>query len=450
MGIRCFGAVAALASLSWSVDAGAHALDHLKTKDDIGINKIPNAGTSRILVVPAWVGAPFPAAALEAMRAYYAEAGGPGTFRQYWLDMSGGRYDPIPVLVEPVEYPDSCPIPSKTVADCTVSFTDQDIIVNGEVAIALGDVLSRVRDEQNVDLSQFDINGKDGAPDGYFDGVIMQASVAEGVTPPLAALFNETIVATQPGGGGSMLSMGNVALVPPDDHEFGHLFGFIDLYNGPPVNCLMSQEGSLGAYSRQQIGWGEVIDVTPPLQIDLAPTLAGGSILRIGSAPQYLLIENRGGDLHRQYDMSVEGAYVYSIDETKLPDGPLGFLTPELDGLYLPNAEAPYLDVAAPVGCDLYDASSSNRCALAAAGETRALSHPSGAAGTGLTLRVDRVDADGTVRVQIYEGDTVPDFPEPAAEDEEVSGCALSPGSARPLPAVLLMALGLIALRRRR
>lgn len=434
-----------LSSLVVPALAGANALDHLKTTDDIGRNKIPHLGTSHILVVPTRVGTPvFPATHLAQLRAFYDPAGGPGTFRRYWQVVSQGKWDPIPTLVEPVMYVGSCPIPGRTAQNCRLTISDVDLIGQRGVGAAVENILGRVRDEQNVDLTTFDVNSASGAgPDGYFDGLIFDTDIYSGIGFPLAALGNEAIVDARPGG--PRLSAGNVALVPPDLHEFGHLLGFIDLYNGPAVNCLMSDIAStLSAFSRQQIGWGEVRRITGDLEIDLKPVLASGPVLRIGEAPRYIMVENRAGPDHVMLDQSVPGVYVYSIDEDRLPSGPLGFLDLAAQNLYFPNSGAgPYLNVNLPVGCSLFRPTDANRCALGE-GATRKLIHASGE-DSGFTLTVGASQADGTVHISLQTA--ADDNDNDNDGDKDGGGCVV--GHQRD-GAWIFLALAALAMTRRR
>ncbi len=407
--------------------AFANALDHLRTQDDIGLNKVPHLGQSRILVIASRVGRDLTPAEWNRLQASFDPTGPEGSFRAYWRANSVGRYDPVPTLVQPVIYRDRCPLPGKTLADCRFTINDINLIGQRGLKVVFEDLLSRVRDEQGIDLTAFDVNGADaGVADGYFDGVIVDTDMYSGVSLPLAALLANTAVVTawprspdaglEDAGtfdGGPTLRAGNVALVPPDFHEFGHSLGFIDLYNGPTVNDLMADTTStLGAFSRQQIGWGEVVPVTADVELDLAPTLEGGKILRIGAPPKYLLIENRGGPKHPRYDVSHAGIYVYSVDESKLPTDPTGFLDLTNQTLYYPNKTAPYLYVNVPLRCDVGNASSRGSCALALYDEARVLSDSAGAA-VGWTIRRSSTQDGGTVRVALRQGTELPPSFEP-------------------------------------
>lgn len=413
-------ALASLAMLS-SQPAEARALDHLLSTDDIGLNKIPHQGTSNILVIPVHVGeGGFPAGQLADLQAQFNPDG--GSFRTYWQTTSAGRYDPVPTVVAPLEYPDRCPLPGKTVATCNVTFQDVQLITSGGLRTAFEDMLGRLRDEQQLDLSSFDINGADGQADGHFDGVIVVSNIADGVAPPLDAIFNGTTVAD---GGGGMITLGVVAMAPPVHHEFAHMFGLIDLYGGPPVNGLMSESSNaISAFTRQQLGWGDVVEVTAPMEIELPPVLDGAPrILRVaapGGGPRYVLLENRSGEHHGDFETGTPGLYLYSVDEETLADGPLHFLDLVSGQLRLPNAEAPYMNVALPVGCDL--AGGPNGCALTGVGASRTISHAD-AGDTGFTVTIVDEAPDGTLTVALSDGSEVP-----APGDGEDAGLSASGG----------------------
>jgi hypothetical protein len=423
--------------------ARGDALDHLNTKDDIGINKIPHRGTSHILVIVERIAANSLSQTRWAqMQQFYAPAGGAGTFRDFWKIVSRGAWDPIPTLVQPVLYP-KCFIPGRENTSCQVTLNDIDLISTGAIKAAFENILSRIRDEQNVDLATFDVNGARGpGQDGYFDGVIVDSDIYQGVAFPLAAFGNEATVMSAPGGGGRPITCGIVAMVPPDLHEFGHTFGFVDLYGGPTVNCLMSDiHATLGAFSRQQIGWGEVRPIGGHAEIDLAPVLDGGPVLRFGAAPRYLLLENRGGAQHAALETSPPGINVYSIDEDRFPTGPFGFLDTANRSLYLPNAGPPYLDVSLPVNCALALAGEGG-CVLAGAGVERDLVHASGEP-TGVHLKLGATNPDGTIHLSI----DAPPLP-PGADTG--GGCAIAPRPSPPLAFAFAFAFSLFVLRKRK
>ncbi len=451
---RAVSLLAALVLLVAPAASSAHAIDHLQDKTDIGRNKVPHEGTSHILVIPSRTGSTtFPMARWQALQDYFDPEGGPGTFRAYWQTQSLGRYDPIPTLADPVLYPDECPIPGKPVNNCRFFIDDAELLFSGAVQTALTNLIERVRDEQDIDLSQFDVNGvQEGVPDGWFDGIILSTDLFDGLGLPLAALGQELSVPTTPremtseddagtlddagagtldggsddaGDPGPTLSVGVIAFIPPDTHEFGHNLGFMDLYEGPVITDLMGRPGSgLSAHSRLQIGWGEVQDVSEPMEITLEPVLEGGPILRFGSPPRYVLVENRSGPKHNQTEDDFPGIYVYSIDENELPTGELGFLDINNGDLYLPNKPEPkqgnvdciddcYLNVNMPIGCRFAAADEFDACVLGGDGVKRNIEH---AADGPLGFYIEQVarDFDGSITLRIVsgtlsEGDAGPD-----------------------------------------
>ncbi len=446
-----------------SASASAHPLDHLRTRNDIGLHKVPNTGVSHILVIPVRTGADgISLSEWAELQRMFDPAGGPGTFRHYWQVSSGGRYDPVPTLLDPVLYPDSCPIPGRDLTNCELSLSDIGLLLSGAIGETYEAILERVRDERQIDLAQFDVNGVDGMSDGFFDGLIFDADIYGGVALPVAVL-NNTVEVESTAGSGQMIGAGIIAMSPPAFHEFGHLFGFIDLYGGPTVNGLMEDaDATISAFSRQQIGWGEVVDVDAPIELALKPVLDGGQILRIGSRSQYLLIENRGGPKHTQYDSGAEGVFVYTVDESQLPTTPLGFLDVASRELYLPNATAPHLAVALPVGCTASHTQGAGACVVAP-GEPRALIHESGDV-SGWLLSTSPAAADGTVNITIGPEMVMmmpppdePKDPEPmeptktatptASRPVESSGCTTSGPSSLGFGLLMLTAFALIRRR---
>lgn len=126
---------------------------------------------------------------------------------------------------------------------------------------------------------------------------------------------------------GPEIQLGVVALIPPENYEFGHNLGFIDFYNGPTFNGLMAtSDSALSAFSRLQAGWGEADVVTEPGTFQLAPVYEGGKILLFGQAPRYVLLENRSGEQHTKVDESYPGLHLYSVDEDQLPTEEFGFI----------------------------------------------------------------------------------------------------------------------------
>lgn len=506
----------ALALLSPNA-AEANALDHLQTMEDIGPNKVPNRGQSNILVLVTRVGVPsFPPDEWARLQQQFDPEGGPGTFREFWQVQSRGAFDPVPFIADPVLFPDECPIPGKTLGDCFINLQDFSLLTTGAIRDLFQLVLERVRDEQGIDLSQFDINGKDGEPDGHFDGIILDTDFyvpltggAAGLGIPLVALGQEVTVEPRPIGddedagivdggasdagvtdggptdggfgdggpsdGGSAddpdagpsedaLVAGLISLVPPANHEFGHNLGFIDLYGGPQVNGLMFRSDlGLSAFSRMQIGWGEVVEVSEAGTIELPPVLDDGTILKFGDGERYVLVENRGGEKHvGAIDRSVPGLYFHSIDESQFPQGPLGFLDLINGTLALPNEDPPYLNVTLPLNCQVYSLADPNSCTLTGEGARRDVVHQGGEH-QGFYIEQGPTAEDGTITIFVREGEVpveepdagLPDAgasepePEPSAEPDPATGCGGC--SATPAePSLLLLAFAMVGLWRRR
>ncbi len=490
-----------------STSAGAIALDHLQTTNDIGINKVPHRGTSKVLVIPMRVQQELTAFEQEELDTVFNPAGGPGTFRGFYQAQSLGAYDPVPTLAE-VLYYDECPI-SLANDDCHLNITDFQTFSAGEIRALITDMLERVRDEQGVDLSQFDINSADcpddqECPDGYLDGLIVSTNIFGGIAFPLAALSsgNPVTVLAEPqpipdagpgldagpalDGGptldagppdasvpdGPTISVGILALVKPYMHEFAHTLGFIDHYRlnvelnpGPTVNDLMALEGrGFSAFSRTQIGWSTFTEVTEPGTYMLEPVLQGGTILKFGGEEKFVTVANRQGVLHEDYDSSPPGIYLHSVDMRQLPTTPLGFVDLLGGQLYYPNQNPPYLNASMPLDCRLTDDIDFLPC-RAIEGSARNIEHASDGL-LGFYITVDMVSADGTAQVTVHEGtreESLPDAgapdaaagePEPQPEPEPIGnnsdddcGCASSPVESLPLAGLLLL---VASLRRRR
>lgn len=466
--------------------ANANALDHLQTMEDIGPNKVPNRGRSNILVLVTRVGVPsFPPDEWARLQQQFDPEGGPGTFREFWQVQSRGAFDPVPFIADPVLFPDECPIPGKSLAECFINLQDFSLLTTGAIRDLFQLVLERVRDEQGIDLSQFDINGKDGEPDGFFDGIILDTDFyvpltggAAGLGIPLVPLGQAVTVEPTPVTGGvedggivdgglsdggvvdgglsdggvvdggldagdapqdagpseDALVAGLISLVPPANHEFGHNLGFIDLYGGPQVNGLMFRSDlGLSAFSRMQIGWGEPVDVTEAGTIELAPVLDTGTFLKFGDGERYVLVENRGGDQHvGAIDRSVHGLYFHSIDESQFPEGPLGFLDLINGTLALPNEDPPYLNVTLPLNCQVYSLTDPNSCTLTGEGARRDVVHQGGEH-LGFYIEQGPTAEDGTITIFVREGEVPVEEPDAGVTDAGTNEPDAEPG-AEPEP----------------
>ncbi len=131
--LRLF-AVASLGAL-FCAPAFGYALDNLRTTDDIGLNKVPHQGTSRVLVIAMRVGGPFEEGVWNTLVNEYNPEGGPGSFRDFWRTESNGAYDPIPYLAPPLIYPE-CPIPELG-DSCRINVEDFNALISGDIQALL-------------------------------------------------------------------------------------------------------------------------------------------------------------------------------------------------------------------------------------------------------------------------------------------------------------------------
>lgn len=427
------------------VPAAAHgyALDHLQTTADIGPNKVPNKGTSRVLVVLQRSFGEGDPDRYQQLLDFYDPEGGPGTFRTFWNLQSKGTYDPIATVVDPLIY-DECPVPGVDPDTCQLSLDDITPLLEGALHASLTRMLEDVRERDGLDLREFDVNGPGcelgmACPDGWMDGLVIDTDTFGGLAFPLAALAGPVTVDARVSGVGEptdddLVSIGIVALTPPARHEFAHNLGFIDSYNGPTLNGLMAWTRlGLSAYSRLQIGWATDVVIDGPQALSLPPVLAGGDVLRIGERPRFLLIENRGGPDHALWNESPAGINIFAVDENQLPDTELGFLDILAGDLYYPNQQPPYFNINVPLGCSL-DGDDGNGCVLEQAGQSLELVHPITGA-TGWWLVVDAIAADGTTEVRITDEEPVPFVPPADAGLANDGGPQLAPdGGLEPTP----------------
>ena len=401
----------------------AAPLDNFVVRDDIGPNKIPHLGTSHILVIPVVATATWDPQLVQ-MQDTYAED---GWFREHWLTESNGLYDPIPTVVDPVVI--ECPFESAGPL-CEIDPTNFQLLFGDQLQDVFEGVLRTLRDEQGIDLAHFDVNGMDGEPDGYFDGVVIHTSLASGVAFPLVSFNQEASVGILGDDDENTLTVGMPALSPPELHEFAHAFGFIDHYGGPGPEGLMDQGQSehFSAYNRSLLDWSEVFDVTVPIELTLGPTTEGGRILKLGDGEQFLMLANRDG-----------AVVVTSIDEEALPVGELGFIDVAEQDLYLPNRDEPWLNrLVLEHNNPLSD--------LAQRGDVMRLAHASDG-DTGWTVRVLGV-TDDWVRLVLEDGTATVQLVEPEPEGFEVRACGCDQTSG---PSSLVGLFGLLfAFRRRR
>ena len=227
------------------------------------------------------------------------------------------------------------------------------------------EILQQVDGE--VDFARYDNDGPDGIPnsgddDGYVDlifinlkkvpqGLFLGAAVG---TPTLG--LHKEFVTRDPAAGGGIIkirknkgttqeawSFARVAGIVA--HEFGHILGLPDLYNrsfkygDPPeedsggIGCwgLMGR-GALGwsgddgpvsfcAWSREQLGWADVVEITQDVSdLVIEDVATTGKIYKIPiSQNEYFLLENRQSSLC-YYDRHLpgDGLLIWHVPSTSL------------------------------------------------------------------------------------------------------------------------------------
>lgn len=296
--------------------------DEFIESNDIGQNKVPHTGLSRILVIPVIVDT-LPVPDMKKWRAFFQNDLDAFTFKNFWHVNSLGKYETDVTLLDPIHY-DKCPLPD-SFTGCKVARGDVNALQPG-IDFVKG-LLKRAQKERNVNFADFDINGPKQVADGWADGIIIMSNADfTGVALPVS-LFKDLKL--------DGVRIGAVAFAALDDnevipvHEFGHLLGFGDLYHEHKRDrgtflSLMGEYDTgmplIDAYSRVKIGWAEIVDVTGPVaEYRLPPALTSGYVLRIGGEKEYFLIENRMPGKLFDRALKGPGIAVYHIDESTLP-----------------------------------------------------------------------------------------------------------------------------------
>jgi M6 family metalloprotease-like protein len=336
--------VALAASLCFiSVSAHADFIDHFATAEDTGQAKIPSVGDSKILVVTIEVEG-FEPLDIETIRALFEPepTSGQPNFTDYFTRMSLGAFRPVAQVLDPVRF-ESCPLPEDYFGyrNCRIPRNGvgdggiNDALESLEVGInLLEEVLRRVDEEQDVDFSEFDINGPDGQADGEIDGLLLLHNINfGGIAMPVYFLrqggaieIDETKI--------NIVGIAESALVGL--HEFGHLVGWADLYDesDQTQGLQYSSMGAwlyetnppaLDAFSRTVAGWVEPQVITEGQEVKdlrLRPVVDTGDIVQVGEGDEYFLMENRGA-LEGDYidsDIDVRGLAIFHVNMRRYPD----------------------------------------------------------------------------------------------------------------------------------
>ncbi|MBI2502319.1 MAG: immune inhibitor A [Candidatus Latescibacteria bacterium] len=249
--------------------------------------------------------------------------------------------------------------------------------------------------DENLDFAQFDNDGPDGVPNsGDDDGVVDAVFLVLASTPRHFLLGEATGIGTLgfeekfisgdagrrgesmrilPGRGTLQQGRSFAEAVGSMCHEYGHVLGLPDLYDteflkkqgAPPEEdaagvgawCLMGW-GALGwngddgpnsfcAWSRLQLGWTEVAEVTREDQeIRLEEVGSSGRILEVPlSGLEYFLVENRRRSSYYDRQIPGEGLLVWHVRQI-----PPQVTAPEKTVVDLECADGRWRDAGYPLG----------------------------------------------------------------------------------------------------
>ncbi|MFN7131197.1 MAG: hypothetical protein ACK4N5_03890, partial [Myxococcales bacterium] len=282
--------------LSLPLTARADFADHFARRDDIGMQKGPVLGKSRMLLIPVEVKgfAPFD---MHATRVFFESDEELG-LRNYYRVNSNGRWDFEATVLDPVVF-DKCPLPEDRFPGCKIARGDVNALQPG--LEMLREVLRRV--DPVVHFRDYDINGLEGKPDGYADLVgIVTNTPFGGIALPVFFVNNGDNLAGDTGGPFVLdgIKLGVVALGGNDKngmvmlHEFGHSLGLTDLYaeNGTYPGTHFSAMGSwhydyrpplFDPETRFRMGWVTAKVVSGTVRAVLKPVAEGGDVYKLGT-----------------------------------------------------------------------------------------------------------------------------------------------------------------------
>lgn len=319
--------------------AQAGFVDMLATRADIGPAKVPSVGRSRILVIPVTfnAGSQAPLPMRELTRFFGPAREDVPTFAGYWRDNSLGRYSVEVEVAQPVVYA-GCPlVPAPAL--CTPARSDPSAFPSGVPLVR--DILTRATRESALDWRRYDLNGPDGKPDGYADGVLILWNGSHyGIAFPFGLLdarlaFEHDGVRVPLVGLASGPRVLGVAL-----HEFGHLLGLADLYDehGTTLGFSLSLMGNwnyrfatlpfMDAFSRWRLGWADLVE-WHGTGAALMPPAETGRVYKLGGAREFFLAENRGPTRLYDRQLTQPGLNVVrvNLDRAPAPEASAAFRT---------------------------------------------------------------------------------------------------------------------------
>ncbi len=328
--MRCFAALlVALVHFVPLRAARADYMDHFAQRSDVGPRKVPYLGPARLMLIPVEV-AGHPALDRPQLQRFFSEED-PQGFVRYFRTASRGRYQPE-VTVAPTVHFDECPLPPQQFPNCAVARGDIAALTGGMDMIR--EVIRRA-DGLGVDFAAHDVNGRDGRPDRFADGVMILANVPFGGIAFPFAFFNQGDNLAGGTGGPLMVDgirIPHVAIAGEGDsrvmiHEFGHLLGLTDLYDesGQYDGLHLSFMGAWSygpkiplpdAETRYRLRWANLLQVRGPGRMRLRPAETSGEVLRFGAGDEYFLVENRGPGGAFDAEFTERGLVVYHVDRT--------------------------------------------------------------------------------------------------------------------------------------
>lgn len=303
--------------------------DHFAQREDIGPHKVPYLGPARVLVIPVEVSGAPPIDLARVQRFFTPDE--PGGFVDYYHTASVGRYQPE-VTISPIVHFDSCPLPPESFPNCAVPRGDIAAFTPG--MNMMREVIKRA-DALGVDFTQLDVNGRKGVADGFADGVMILTNIKfGGIAFPFAYYNRDDNLAG--GMGGALIVDGikipMMAIAGELDtytmvHEFGHLLGLTDLYDetGAYDGLHFTWMGAWNydpdiplpdAESRYRLRWADVVQATGPARFRIPPVEQSGRVIRLGTGPEYFLVENRGPGGRFDREFTARGLVVYHVDRT--------------------------------------------------------------------------------------------------------------------------------------
>ena len=321
----------------WLFPTFVHAgyVDHFAVKDDIGKFKVPRFGESHVLVVPVNLDTrKRPRVDPDAFERFYSPKTNGVNFSDYYAIASGGRFRPIPIVAEPVEW-DDCPLLPYQQERCTPLRRDPTALFTAQRLVR--DILERL-DARGFDFRSIDRNGPGGKPDGWADGVVIVTNMDWfGVAFPFGMIAEEIAGNSEEIPAFDGVRIGAVAIsagpraLRMSIHEFGHLLGLADLYDewkrtyggafspmggwrywySPPV---------FDAFSRYQLGWGDPVQVEGCRRVTIPPAAATGRMYKLGVGKEYFLVENRVVTGHYDGQFHEPGLAVYHVNLQRLPE----------------------------------------------------------------------------------------------------------------------------------